>query len=192
MQLILASTSRYRQAILKRLQLPFVAVAPDFDEKSDPSKSPHEIAETFAREKCLSIADRFPEAVVLGCDQVVDLKGVTIGKPGTRERAVTQLQKLSGQTHVLHTAIFLRYQIQEASYCDETSLTMRNLSREEVEWYIDRDQPLDCAGGYKIESLGPHLLEKIQTHDPSAIEGLPSLALMRILRQWGFQPWRLP
>jgi septum formation protein len=190
--LILASTSRYRSALLERLGVPFTAVAPACDEDAlkDPRLSPQALAEFLAEAKAASIALPQPEAVVIGSDQLaaveVDGRWTILGKPGTAAKAVDQLALLSGRTHVLITAMVVARGHERWRHTDITRLTMRRLDRAELERYVAADQPLDCAGAYKLECRGIALFDTIDSLDASAITGLPLLALTRILAGLGY------
>lgn len=189
MQLILGSTSRYRRDLLSRLGMPFECRPPQVDE--EPYKrsgaSPDSIAAVLAVAKAESLIGLAPNAAIIGSDQVVDLDGEVLGKPGSRENAIAQLERLSGRTHRLVTAIAVWRDYHTQLYVDSTNLFMRDLTRREIERYVDRDQPLDCAGSYKIESLGISLFESIDSSDQTAIVGLPLIALTRMLRQLGVE-----
>lgn len=190
--LILASTSRYRRQLLERLGVPFRAVAPDCDEEAlkDPSLSPQNLAEFLAEAKAASIAQQDPTAVVIGSDQLaaIEINGAwtILGKPGTAARAVDQLALLSGRTHLLITAMVVARGAERWRHTDLTRLTMRQLDRAALTRYVDADQPLDCAGAYKLECRGVALFSAIDSADASAITGLPLLALTRILAGLGY------
>jgi septum formation protein len=190
--LVLASTSRYRRTLLERLGVPFTAIAPACDEESlkDPGLAPQALAEHLAEAKAASIAGQRPEAVVIGSDQLaaVELDGrwTILGKPGTPARAVDQLAMMSGRTHLLITAMVVARGTERWRHCDITRLTMRRLDRAALERYVTADQPLDCAGAYKLECRGIALFERIDSADASAITGLPLLALTRILATLGY------
>lgn len=190
--LILASTSRYRRALLERLGVAFTALAPACDEESlkDPNLAPQALAEHLAAAKAASIAVQQPEAVVIGSDQLaaVEIDGhwTILGKPGTSARAVDQLAMMSGRTHVLITAMVVARGAERWRHSDLTRLTMRRLDRAALERYVAADQPLDCAGAYKLECRGIVLFERIDSADASAITGLPLLALTRILAGLGY------
>ncbi|MGC1272703.1 MAG: Maf family protein [Planctomycetaceae bacterium] len=189
--LILASTSPYRRALLDRLGIPFRCVAPDVDEDVVKCEiaDPIELAERLAVAKAEAVADRFPDAVVIGSDQLAMLDGDILGKPGNADRAVDQLKRLAGRTHELITAVCV-LRTSDASrriHIDRTRLTMRSLSRNEFARYVALDSPIDCAGSYKIESAGIALFERIETDDFTAITGLPMIALTTILREFGIE-----
>ncbi len=185
-QLVLASTSRYRAAVLARLGRPFVQAAPDCDEDAAARLEtvPSRLVWSLAREKAWSVAARFPDALVLGGDQLAVLGDEVLGKPGTPERAQAQLERLSGQTHRLLTAVALvdPGAARTLVALDVHHLRMRRLSRAEIEAYVARDLPLDCAGSYRVEGAGPQLFECVRGDDPSAIEGLPLGRVAHLLR----------
>ena len=206
MDLILASTSKYRRKLLKRLGVSFHCEDPavDEDETKADRQSPVDLAVGLAVLKASQVANRFPQAAVLGGDQLVALDDCILGKPGTSERAVEQLQRLAGRMHELVTAIAVCLPETEASlaltkvkgwrmltphcwvHCDRTRLSMRQLSRDEIIRYVDADSPTDCAGSYKIEARGICLFERIETVDHTAITGLPMIATVSLLREIGF------
>lgn len=187
--LVLASTSVYRRQLLARLGLPFEVAAPSCDEEAlkDERPDPVALASHLAKEKARSVAGQFAHAHVLGSDQLVEIDGEVLGKPGSAERAVLQLTKLAGRAHRLITA----YAIvcpggALLEHVDAHVLHMRALTRPELERYVRADQPLDCAGSYKIEALGIALFERIEGADFTAIMGLPLVALTSSLRAQGF------
>ncbi len=186
-RLVLASTSPYRRALLERLGVPFDAVAPTVDEESlKRAGEPARIAaRRLAEAKARSIAELLPEAVVIGSDQMVAHRGLIVGKPGTAERAVDQLVSLAGDKHELVTAVCFIHGTRVRHHIDVSVLTMRRLDREAFERYVELDQPLDCAGAYKIEQRGITLFDLIETADSSAITGLPLMATRRLLAEFG-------
>ena len=189
-KLVLASTSPYRRELVGRLGVPFSAVAPlcNEEELKTSALSPRLLAQLLAREKALSIAAESGDAFVLGSDQLVELDGKVFGKPGSSEAALAQLSQLSGRAHRLITAFSLVTPERALDeHIDVHTLTMRPLSREELTRYVDRDQPYDCAGSYKIERQGIALFERIEGEDFTAIMGLPLIALSDRLRRYGFE-----
>ena len=190
MDLILASTSPYRRALVERLGVPFRCVAPPVDEPALKAgwndASPRELAERLAMAKAASVASTEPGAVVIGGDQLVAMDGSILGKPGTIDRAVAQLRAMSGRSHELITAIVVLHAGQVYAHTDVAKLALRNLTHSEIERYVDADLPIDCAGGYKLESRGIALFERIDSDDHSAITGVPLIALTTILRTIGF------
>ena len=188
-ELVLASTSVYRRALLERLGVPFRWRAPLCDEESLKSErsDPRTLAETLAHAKAASLVEAEVDAAIIGCDQVVSFQGQVFGKPGSIARAVEQLTAMAGQTHELITALVVIHGERVFRHTDVTSLRMRRLSREAIERYVAADQPLDCAGAYKLESRGIALFEKIESDDHTAVTGLPLIALVTILRELGYE-----
>lgn len=186
-RLVLASTSRYRRTLLERLGLPFEAVAPQVDETPLADEAPVATAFRLAAAKARSVAAAHRGALIIGSDQVADCQGRAIGKPGTHENAVAQLRALSGQTVVFHTGLAL---LDAASGSCQTALvdvtsTYRHLTSEEIESYLRRERPYDCAGSVRSESLGIALFERIESDDPTALIGLPLIQLARMLAAAG-------
>ncbi len=188
--LVLASTSRYRRALMERLGLPFEVDAPRGDEEVGDETDPVAIVRTLSLRKARSVAALHPGAVVIGSDQVLAVDGAIVTKPGTAEGARAQLQRLSGRTHRLVTGLALIDGRDGAEIVDhdETRLTFRDLTADEIARYVELDRPLDCAGSYKLESLGVWLVERIDGEDESSIVGLPLLRLTRHLRRLGLTP----
>ncbi len=190
-RLILASSSAYRRELLSRLQLPFEAVAPDIDETPRPGEAPQETALRLAREKAAAVAQRFPGALVIGSDQVATLDGLQIGKPGDHARALEQLQLMRGRRVVFHTALCLwdsrAADPAQAAQVDNVQVFVdfRDLPDAELDAYLRIEQPYDCAGSAKNEGLGIALLERIESNDPTALTGLPLIALTGMLRRAG-------
>lgn len=184
-QLILASTSKYRQELLSRLTFTFTAQAPLFDEEKEKgsSLSPQALAEKLAFMKAQSLAGA--GKVVIGGDQLVSFEGRILGKPHTREKAVEQLLAMQGKTHELITAVCVFDGDKALPFTDITTMHMKALSRAQLEHYVELDLPLDCAGSYKIEKHGISLFEKIESQDFTAIQGLPLLKLNQVLEGCG-------
>ena len=183
--LILASTSRYRRDLLQRLGVPFDSVAPDADETRLPGEPAAEMAARLARVKAEAVAARHPGAIVIGSDQVA-LRGTDVlGKPGSVERCREQLRASSGQEVVFLTAVHVIDGMagRAESHVDRTVVKFRELSDAEIDRYIERDQPLDCAGGFKAESLGIALFDRIESIDPTGLTGLPLSWLCGALRR---------
>jgi len=189
MQLVLASTSRYRKELLERFGLPFLTARPETDESPLPSEHPAATAERLAVDKAWAVAPAHPEALIIGSDQVAYLGQEQFGKPGTVERAVEQLRRMSGQTVVFHTAVALLNSRTGTFSCEgvPTRVRFRHLGDDEIRRYVEREVPLDCAGSAKSEGLGISLLEALSGDDPTALVGLPLIALARLLRQEGVQ-----
>lgn len=187
--LILASTSVYRQALLKKSGLSFQSLAPACNEddykKNHPN--PADLAKVLARAKAESIFKNQPHAVVIGSDQVLEFKGKAYGKAGSAEKACAQLMEFSGKTHRLLTAVCVLSSQGEFEHLQTTQLKMRSLPRELLQKYVLRDQSWDCAGSYKIEESGLLLFEEIKTDDWSGIQGLPLLWLTGVLQKLGFE-----
>lgn len=189
-RLILGSTSRYRRELLARLRLPFDVEAPRVEETPRPGEAPAALAQRLALEKARAVASRHPKDVVIGSDQVADLAGEPLGKPGDHARAVAQLQRMSGQRVVFQTALAVVRQDTgfEAVDLAAVSVTFRTLSDAEIETYLRLDQPYDCAGSARSESLGVALLSKIDSDDPTALVGLPLIRTCALLRAAGLDP----
>jgi septum formation protein len=193
--LVLASTSKYRMDQLTRLSLPFEAVAPDYEEDPVPGLTPAQTVDHHALHKCLAVQKqpRWTDRWILAADQGVILPGPTgdrlLGKPFTVERAVDQLLQMAGKTHELRTTVVLGLpgRAPLTSVCS-AQVTVRSLTRDEALAYVLVDDPLDCAGSYRIERAGPWLFESLQTDDPTAIEGLPLVHVARLLRQARLSP----
>lgn len=188
--LILASTSRYRRELLTRLGLAFTVQAPDVDETPLDGEHPRELAIRLAKAKALAVAQQHPDAVVIGSDQVADLHGQALGKPGRHDRAVQQLQAMSGQTVLFHTAMAVaRASINTVHEEIATvEVQFRTLSKDEIEHYLQAEQPYDCAGSAKSEGLGIALLDSIRSDDPTALVGLPLIRTAKLLRMMGIDP----
>ena len=186
-RLILASSSAYRRELLGRLRLPFEAIAPDIDETPRPGETPDATALRLAVEKARAIAATHPDALVIGSDQVATLDGEQIGKPGDHARALAQLQKMRGREVVFHTALCLWDARTGTHQLDnvQTFVTFRNLPDDELDAYLRIEQPYDCAGSAKNEALGIAILERIDSLDPTALTGLPLIALSSMLRRAG-------
>jgi septum formation protein len=189
--LVLASSSAYRRELLARLRLPFEAISPDIDETALPGEAPTATALRLAREKAAAVAARVPGSLVIGSDQVATLDGEQIGKPGSHEAALAQLQKMRGREVVFHTALCLWdgrvADPASAAQVEDVRVTVafRDLPDAELDAYLRIEQPYDCAGSAKNEGLGIALLERIDSHDPTALTGLPLIALTAMLRRAG-------
>lgn len=187
MKLVLASTSAYRRELLQRFGLPFEVARPDIDESPLPGETPQATAERLAVEKARAVAGQFEDALIIGSDQVAHMGDTRFGKPGTVERAVAQLQSMSGRTVVFHTALAVlntrsgRVQLDAVP----TEVRFRSLSSDEIVRYVNKELPLDCAGSAKSEGLGITLLDALAGDDPNALVGLPLIALARMLRNEG-------
>ena len=185
--LILASTSRYRRALLERLQLPFTVQAPGVDETPLAGEAPAALASRLALAKAAAVADAAPHAVVIGCDQVADLAGQALGKPGNYENAVSQLRAMRGQTVVFQTAMAVV--CRDSGFCEEVlvpvRVSYRDASDAEIDFYLCAEEPYDCAGSVKSEGMGIALMHSIDNDDPTALIGLPLIRLSALLRRAG-------
>jgi septum formation protein len=190
--LILASTSPYRRELLARLGLPFQVDPADIDETPRIAETPAALSERLALEKAEAVATRHPEAITIGSDQVAELDGRPIGKPGTHERAVEQLRSMRGRPVVFHTALAVLRPAAGFRHVLRVPVVvrLRDLTDREIEHYLRTEQPYDCAGSAKSEGLGIALLEAIESDDPTALVGLPLIATARLLREAGLDPLR--
>ena len=186
-QLLLGSTSPYRRDLLARLRIPFEVAAPEVDETAYPNETPKQLACRLAMAKARAVAARFPSHVVIGSDQVADLDGLALGKPGDHARAVLQLQQLRGQTVVFQTAVAVVCRDSGFAQMDlaQVQVKFRELSDAQIEAYLLAEMPYDCAGSAKSEGLGIALLERIDNDDPSALVGLPLIRTCRMLEAAG-------
>lgn len=184
---VLGSTSRYRRELLSRLRIPFDTASPDVDETPEAGETPQALALRLARAKALDVARRFPKAIVIGSDQVADLDGEPLGKPGTHDRAVAQLQRMRGKTVVFQTAVAVVCLATGFEQVDlaPVRVVFRDLDDGEIERYLNAEQPYDCAGSAKSEGLGIALLSRIDNDDPSALVGLPLIRTCHMLRAAG-------
>ena len=189
-ELVLASTSRYRRELLARLAPGFRVVGPEVDETPLAGEAPIALAVRLAEAKALAVAKAAPGAIVVGSDQVAELDGRPIGKSGSRDAAIAQLAASSGRTIAFHTAVAV-VDARTApptirAACDRTDVVFRTLSAAEIARYVDRENPIDCAGSFKAEAAGIALFERIRSEDPTALIGLPLIALAKLLRAAGF------
>jgi len=188
--LILGSTSRYRRELLERLRLPFTVQAPQVDETALAGEAPAALAARLALAKAYAVARQHPDAVVIGSDQVAELDGTAIGKPGNHERAAEQLRTMSGRSVQFHTAVAVVCVATafEAQALAPVMVRMRQLGEAEIEHYLRAEQPYDCAGSAKAETLGIALLDAIESDDPTALVGLPLIRTCAMLRAAGLDP----
>lgn len=186
-KIILASGSKYRAELLKRLRLEFLVEVSKVDETKDNNDTPRSWAKTLAVRKAQAVATAYPQALVIGSDQVAEFDGQIIGKPGNRDEAVEQLMQFSGAKVAFHTGVALVAPAKNLalSAIDTTWVHFRDLNFNEVQRYVDIEKPLDCAGSFKCESLGISLFSRISCDDPTALIGLPLIALSQMLRQAG-------
>jgi septum formation protein len=184
---ILGSTSVYRRELMTRLRIPFNVHAPDVDETAFSDESPLQLAQRLALAKANAVAQKFPESVVIGSDQVADLHGLALGKPGNFDRATLQLRQMRGETVIFHTAIAVvchatGFSMQD---CAAIHVVFRDLSDDEITAYLLAETPYDCAGSAKSEGLGITLLSSINNDDPTALVGLPLIRTCHMLRAAG-------
>ena len=189
--LILGSTSRYRKELLARLRIPFETAAPDVDETPHSNESPKDLALRLALAKARAVALKHPDAVVIGSDQVADLDGIPLGKPGNHTNAILQLQRMRGKTVIFQTALSVVCIATGYERTDlaEVKVKFRDLSDAEIETYLRAEEPYDCAGSAKSEGLGIALLDSIVSDDPTALVGLPLIRTSRLLREAGVFLW---
>ncbi|MEW5769726.1 MAG: Maf family nucleotide pyrophosphatase [Pseudomonadota bacterium] len=196
MRLVLASTSPYRRELLARLGVPFEVAAPDVDETPLPGESPDDTAMRLSVLKAQAVAEKFPDALIIGSDQVALLEGRQLGKPGTHEKAVAQLQSMRGKTLEFHTALTLLNartgKVQTANV--PVRLVMREYTDAQIEAYLRKDQPYNCCGSARSESLGIALIARYETEDPNALVGLPLIRLTEMLAHEGLDvlTWQAP
>jgi septum formation protein len=183
--LILGSSSPYRRELLQRLRLPFTTVAPDVDESALEHEAPAATALRLAGAKACAVAARYPDALIIASDQVADLDGVPLGKPGNHANAVRQLQTLSGKRAVFHTALCLLDAASGRAHSANvpTTVYFRELTDAQIDHYLLLESPYDCAGSAKIESLGVVLVQRIESDDPTALIGLPLMTLTTFLQR---------
>ena len=187
-QLVLASTSPYRRKLLEQLQLDFIVARPLFEESIDQGLAPALLVKHLALEKARSLVTVFPDALIIGSDQVfVDAQGQTLGKPGNLEQAFSQLRQMAGRTHTFHTGLAVVDSRDGSLRSDAVtfSVTFRSLTDEQILNYLRREQPFDCAGSFKIEGLGIALMESMAGEDYNALIGLPLIKLVSLLERMG-------
>jgi len=189
-KLILGSTSRYRRDMLQRLRIPFDVQSPEVDETPLDGEAPAPLAQRLAIAKARAVAQRHPEATVIGSDQVADLAGQPIGKPGTHSKAVEQLRAMRGRAVIFQTAVTVVNLARgyEGSALVPVTVRFRDLSDAEIEHYLRAEKPYDCAGSAKSEALGIALLSAIESDDPTALVGLPLIKTCELLREAGIDP----
>lgn len=186
-KIILASSSRYRRALLERLQINFSCLSPEIDESALPEETPTALVERLAIEKAQVIAAQYPDAVVIGSDQLASINGMVLGKPGNHANAIAQLKLAAGNTVQFLTAVSVQKLAAgfSATITVPVTVKFRDISDLEIDGYLQREQPYDCAGSFKSESLGIVLFEKITSDDPTALEGLPLIQTAQLLRDAG-------
>lgn len=189
MKIVLASTSAYRRMLLERLTLPFITDKPEVDETPFANESPAATADRLALAKAMAVAGRHPDALIIGSDQVAHIGDEVFGKPGTVERACAQLARMSGEKVVFHTALALvnTSTARQSVTSVPTTVHFRELTDAEIARYVEKEMPLDCAGSAKSEALGITLLKALSGDDPTALIGLPLIALSNMLRTEGIE-----
>ena len=188
--LILASTSPFRRELLARLGIPFATASPGVDEEHLPGESPRDLVMRLAEAKARAVAADHPDALIIGSDQVACIDDLVLGKPGTRERALEQLTHASGRDVVFYTGLCLHNATSGRSQilCEPFRVRFRTLSRAQIEGYLDRERPFNCAGSFKSEGLGIALFERLDGADPNALVGLPLIRLVAMLAEEGVDP----
>lgn len=183
--LILASSSRYRRGLLEKLGLNIRAIAPNIDESPLAGEKPQDLALRLAEQKARAVAIEHPGALIIASDQVADLNGQTMGKPGTPEAAIAQLKRCSGNAVLFHTALALYNTATQSlqSTLDQTRVRFRDLDDDAIARYVEREPALDCAGAFKVEGLGITLFEAIESRDPNSLIGLPLIELISMLQR---------
>ena len=189
MKLILASTSPFRRELLNKLGLPFDTASPDVDETRHGDEPPEALVARLAEAKSRAVASQYQDALIIGSDQVAVIGGEILGKPGNRERAIAQLRACSGKTVIFQTGLCLYDALNDRAQVEVVpfSVVFRELSESQIERYIDKEQPLNCAGSFKSEGLGITLFERLAGDDPNTLIGLPLIRLVRMLENAGFQ-----
>lgn len=187
--LVLASTSPYRQELLRRLGLPFETASPEVDETRHADEDPEELVRRLSLEKAKAVAEKYPGALIIGSDQVATLGDTILGKPGTHERAMQQLKAASGQSVTFLTGLALYDSASGRSHtiCEPFRVDFRDLGEEEIDDYLRREEPYDCAGSFKSEGLGIALFSLMDGEDPNALVGLPLIQLVSMLQENGVQ-----
>jgi len=185
--IVLASTSPFRRALLQRLGLEFVTASPNTDETRLAGESPEHLVTRLAEAKARAIAGKHPNALIIGSDQVACVDGEVLGKPGNRERAIAQLSRATGKPVVFQTGLCLLNAAtgKTQTLCEPFRVYFRQLSRTQIEGYVDREQPFNCAGSFKSEGLGIALFERLEGDDPNALIGLPLIRLVGMLESEG-------
>lgn len=192
--LVLASTSPYRRALLERLRLEFTVASPDADESRLPDEPPQELVLRLAEAKARAVAATHSEALIIGSDQVACIDDLALGKPGDRDRAIDQLTQASEREVVFYTGLCLLHSAtgRRQTCCEPFRVHFRKLSRAQIEGYLDREQPFNCAGSFKSEGLGIALFERLEGDDPNALIGLPLIRLIAMLESEGIDPLSPP
>ncbi|SHE65464.1 Maf-like protein [Microbulbifer donghaiensis] len=188
--LILASSSPYRRNLLQQLRIPFDSAAPHIKEEALPGEQPRALARRLAQEKALALAADFPDALIIGSDQVAECEGRALGKPGSRERAITQLESCNGKRVHFHTGISVLDTASGHQRTEVETFTVyfRNLTEDQIRRYVELEAPYDCAGSFKVEGLGIALFEKMEGSDMNSLVGLPLIRLVDLLQEFGINP----
>ncbi|MGV7093712.1 Maf family protein [Siccibacter turicensis] len=188
--IVLASTSPFRRALLEKLDIPFITDAPDADETPYPHESAPQLVQRLAGAKAQALAARYPQHLIIGSDQVCVLNGVITGKPHTRENAIAQLTQASGNSITFYTGLALLNTAtgRQQTLCEPFQVHFRQLQAQEIHAYVDKEQPLHCAGSFKSEGLGITLFDRLEGRDPNTLVGLPLIALCEMLRNEGVNP----
>ncbi len=186
-KLVLASSSQYRQQLLKKLPISFITANPEIDESSEHNESPQHLAQRLAVTKAKAVQAQFKQHLIIASDQVAILDGVQLTKPGDRKHTIKQLEACSSRSVDFYTSICLLDSASGKYYCDldKTTVYFKKLSKKQIVRYVDLDRPYDCAGGFKVEGLGIVLFERIQGEDPNALIGLPMIKLINLFEQFG-------
>lgn len=187
-KLILGSTSPFRKAILEKLQIPFETASPHIDEAARPGEKPEQLVARLAEQKAKAVAQTYPDALIIGSDQVAVLDGAIVGKPGNHDNAVTQLSRASGKRVTFLTGLCLYNSQSQHSQVEVVPFTVefRELSTSQIENYLQREQPYNCAGSFKSEGMGVALFERLEGEDPNTLIGLPLIRLIRMLENEGY------
>lgn len=188
--LVLASTSPYRRQLMEQLQLPFIAASPLFKEELQQGVAPELLVKHLAHHKAISLKERYPDALIIGSDQVfVDPRGHIHGKPNTFERAVEQLMAMAGKRHTFYTGLCVYDSAKDHTVTDHATyeVTLRKLTRDQIVSYVRRENPLDCAGAFKVEGLGIALMERMAGDDFHTLIGLPLIKLREMLEGFGVE-----
>jgi len=186
--LILASTSPFRKALLEKLQVPFETASPQIDESARPDEAPAQLVTRLAEEKAKAVANNYPDALIIGSDQVAVIDDEIMGKPGNHANAIAQLSHASGKRVTFLTALCLYNSKSQRSQVEVVpfSVVFRELSQTQIEHYLQREQPYNCAGSFKSEGLGIALFERLEGDDPNSLIGLPLIRLIRMLENEAF------
>ena len=188
--LVLASSSRYRRELLQKLGLNFITASPDIDETPLPNETAHQLTARLAEAKAIALTKTYPDALIIGSDQVCSFQGQILGKSGNRENALVQLSLLNGQSACFMTGLCLFNAAtgHKQTLVDEFRVHFRQLTPAQIEFYVDKEQPFDCAGSFKSEGLGITLFKRLEGDDPNSLVGLPLIRLSEMLRKEGMDP----